>query len=95
MEDAIADIKAGRLDAVLGGALVLADWLDSPDRGGSCCAFAGPDLKDPAWFGDGAGIAIRKEDTDLVEMFNAALKDIIADGTYKTINDKYFKVSVY
>ncbi len=95
MDDAIADLAAGRIEAVLGGAITLSDWLASPDRGGACCAFAGPDLKDPAVFGEGAGIAIRKDDTDLVAKFNAALQEILADGTYKKVNDKYFKVSIY
>ncbi len=45
--------------------------------------------------GDGAGIAVRKEDEDLKQMFNEALAEIIADGTYKTINEKYFPFSIY
>ena len=28
-------------------------------------------------------------------MFNKAIAEIIADGTYKTINDKYFAFDVY
>lgn len=95
MDDALADLAAGRIDAVLGGALVLADWLDKADGGGSCCTLSGPELRDTAWFGEGAGIAVRKEDGDLVQLLNAALKAIVADGTYKSINDKYFKVSIY
>jgi polar amino acid transport system substrate-binding protein len=50
---------------------------------------------DPVINGEGAGIGLRKEDTDLKEMFNKALAEIIADGTYKTINDKYFAFDVY
>jgi polar amino acid transport system substrate-binding protein len=50
---------------------------------------------DPVINGEGAGIGVRKEDTDLKEMFNKALAEIIADGTYKAINDKYFAFDVY
>ncbi|HVL00978.1 MAG TPA: transporter substrate-binding domain-containing protein [Dongiaceae bacterium] len=39
------------------------------------------------------GIAIRKNDP-LREKLNAALKEIIADGTYKKINDQYFPFSI-
>ena len=57
--------------------------------------FIGPDLTDARWFGEGAGIALRKEDTELAEMFNAAIDKIRADGTYKKIQDKYFDFNVY
>ncbi|RFQ09594.1 amino acid ABC transporter, partial [Pseudomonas sp. ATCC 13867] len=31
----------------------------------------------------------------LREKLNAALKEIVDDGTYKKINDKYFPFSIY
>ena len=55
----------------------------------------GPMENDPAYFGEGAGIALRKGEDDLKEMFNKALATIIENGTYKQINDKYFDFSVY
>ncbi len=88
-----ADLAAGRLDAQLADKLVLFEWLKTKD--GQCCKFTGPDIKDPKWFGEGAGIAVRKEDKDLKEMLNKALKEILADGTYEKINKKYFPFSIY
>jgi polar amino acid transport system substrate-binding protein len=88
-----ADLAAGRLDAQLADKLVLYEWLKTKD--GQCCKFIGPDIKDPRWFGEGAGIAVRKEDQDLKAMFNKALKEILADGTYEKINKKYFPFSIY
>ena len=38
---------------------------------------------------------MRQEDTELLGKLNAALKAIRADGTYKTINDKYFPIDVF
>ena len=38
---------------------------------------------------------MRKGDKELVDKLNAAIKAIRADGTYKKINDKYFKFDVY
>ena len=35
------------------------------------------------------------DEQDLVDAFNAAIKQIRADGTYKAINDKYFTYDVY
>jgi polar amino acid transport system substrate-binding protein len=92
-DEANADLAAGRLDAILADSIVELDFLNKKD--GACCQFAGPDFKDPEFFGSGAGIGLRKEDTKLKEAFNAAIKEIIADGTYKKINDKYFPFSIY
>jgi len=39
---------------------------------------------------DYSGIIVRKGDDDLVASINKALTEIKADGTYKTISDKYF-----
>jgi len=88
-----ADLASGRLDIQLADKLVLFEWLKTKD--GQCCKFVGPDIKDPKWFGEGAGIAVRKEDKDLKAMFNKALKEILADGTYAKINKKYFPFSIY
>lgn len=88
------DLKSGRVDAVVvdkfegqGG------FLSTPD--GKGFAFVGPDLTDVRYFGTGAGVAVRKEDTDLRDRFNAALKTIRANGTWKKIADQYFDFDVY
>ena len=44
---------------------------------------------------DGVDFAIRKGETALKTELNAAIKAIRANGTYKKINDKYFKIDVY
>ena len=43
----------------------------------------------------GAGIAIRKGEDELKDMFNKAIDAIRANGKYKEINDKYFQFDVY
>ncbi len=40
------------------------------------------------------GIAIRKEDTDLLNAVNKALTDMKADGTYEKISKKWFGVDI-
>jgi polar amino acid transport system substrate-binding protein len=87
------DLASGRIDAVIDGVVVLSDWLASEQ--GACCRILGTLTPDLAINGPGAGIGVRKDDTDLKEMLNAAIDAIRADGTYKEINDKYFSFDVY
>jgi len=93
-DEAYLDLTAGRVDMLLADSIALSDgFLKKPE--GADYQFIGPDLSDPKWFGEGAGIAIRKEDKDLVEKFNMAIEKIRSDGTYQTIQDKYFDFNVY
>jgi len=93
-ENADLDLTAGRLDLVLADSIVLLEgFLNKPE--GENFAFVGPELKDPKWFGDGAGIAVRPGDVKLKDAFNRALAEIRKDGTYEKIDAKYFPFSIY
>jgi arginine/ornithine transport system substrate-binding protein len=93
-DDAYLDLKAGRVDMLLADSVAINDgFLKKPE--GKDYQFIGPDLSEPKYFGEGVGIACRKKDTDLVELFNKAIDQIRADGTYKKIQDKYFDFNVY
>jgi polar amino acid transport system substrate-binding protein len=87
-ENAYLDLSSGRLDGVLADKFVQYDWLKSD---------AGKDFEfkgEPVFDNDKIGIAVRKGDP-LRDKLNAALKEIVDDGTYKKINDKYFPFSIY
>ncbi|TIR24145.1 MAG: transporter substrate-binding domain-containing protein [Mesorhizobium sp.] len=89
-----ADLANGRLDAIEDDIVVLQQWLDTPD--GACCKILGQPSPQPVEiFGPGAGIAVRKGETDLVNKLNEAIDTIRKNGKYKEINDKYFKFDVY
>ena len=93
-DEAYMDLKAGRVDMLLADSVAMAEgFLKKPE--GQDYQFIGPNLTEKKYFGEGAGIAIRKKDKDLVEMFNKAIMQIRSDGTYKTIQDKYFDFNVY
>ena len=87
------DLANGRLDAVNDDIIALSQWLDTPD--GACCKLVGTITPVKEIHGEGAGIAIRKGETELKDRFNAAIQAIRANGKYKEINDKYFKFDVY
>lgn len=94
LDDAYLDLAAGRLDLLLADSVAVKEGLlDKP--AGKDFEFVGPDLTDPKWFGEGIGIAVRKQDTELREKFNKAIDAIRANGTYKKIQDKYFNFDIY
>ena len=88
-EEAMQDLLNGRLDVVLADRFMLQSWLK--DDSGGCCKMIG-DVEGTA---AQAGIAVRLEDHELLDRFNAALDAIIADGTYKAIRSKYFDFDIY
>jgi arginine/ornithine transport system substrate-binding protein len=88
------DIKSGRLDGTVADVVeVQGGFLGKPE--GKNYGFVGSELNMPKYFGTGAGIALRKGETALKGELNAAIKTIRANGTYKKLNDKYFKIDVY
>jgi polar amino acid transport system substrate-binding protein len=91
--DLYKGLADGKVDIILEDKLAIYDWLANT-KAGSCCEFKGADIKNTEYFGDGAGIALRPSDKDLLSKFNAALEKIQASGTYDTINAKYFPFSI-
>ncbi len=87
--DAYLDLAARRLDAIFADGLVLHEWLKT--RAGAGFEMVG----DAYELDEGIGIAVRKEDNTLRQRLNAALAAILADGTYATINARYFPFSIY
>lgn len=86
------DLLAGRVDAIVADTLAMSDFLDSPEGADFEIKAS---LSDDAIFGVGVGAGIRQEDTELVEKFNAAIKQIREDGTYDAISAKYFDFDIY
>lgn len=86
-QNAILDLKNGRVDAVFGDTAVVNEWLKQNDA----LATVGAKVTDKDYFGTGLGIAVRQKNTDLQGKFNAALDKIKQDGTYETIYKKWFQ----
>lgn len=87
------DLKAGRVDLVLADKVAIGlGFLAKPD--GKGFAFVGPDIDDPV-FGLGSGVGMRKADAaTLGPKFSAAMTALLANGTFKTLNAKYFPYSI-
>ena len=87
VDDHNLDLAAGRCDAVLSDVASALDFMDTDQ--GSNAAFTGPTFSGGPW-GDGVGGAIRKEDTDILEMWNKVIAEMAADGTTASITQKWF-----
>ena len=87
VDDHNLDLAAGRCDAVLADVGSIIDFMESD--GGVDVAFTGPTFSGGV-FGDGVGGAVRKEDNDILEMWNAVISEMSKDGTTAEITKKWF-----
>ena len=87
VDDHNLDLAAGRCDAVLADVGSIIDFMESD--GGVDVAFTGPTFSGGV-FGDGVGGAVRKEDTNILEMWNAAIAEMSKDGTTAEITKEWF-----
>lgn len=93
-EEVFRDLALGRIDAELSDSLISQEsFLSKPE--GADYAFLGGDNLDVDCYGEGVGIAVRKGDDALRDALSAGIAAIREDGTYKTINDKYFPFDIY
>lgn len=92
IQAASLDLASGRIDVMFADSGPVLDFLASPD--GKDFGQVGEPVYDTEILGVGAGIGLRKEDTELKQKFTDALAAIIASGEYKTINEKYLSVDI-
>jgi lysine-arginine-ornithine-binding protein len=92
-ENANLDLIAGRVDLVLADSIALEDGLLKTAEGADF-EVKGETFTDKL-MGEGVGFAVRKSDTALRDKLTAAIAAIRANGTYKTIADKYFSFDIY
>ncbi len=83
------DLGGGKIDAVLADKLALAGFLKDR-REGLCCRLLADAPRDPALFGEGIAIGLRKDDVALREAIDAALQAMTDDGTLARITAKSF-----
>lgn len=85
-QNAIIDLKNGRIDGVFGDTAVVNEWLKTNPQLGT----VGEHVTDAEYFGTGLGIAVRPDNQALLTKLNTALAAIKADGTYKKISEQWF-----
>ena len=80
------DLTAGRCDAALAAAVAFTDYAE---KSGKNVVLVGPTFSGGA-FGNGVGVGIRKDDTDLLKAFNKAINQARKDGVISRIAIKWF-----
>ena len=85
LQDAILDLKNGRIDIIFGDTDVLREmFTKNPEL-----TFVGEKVTDKRYFNNGLGIAVKKSNTALVENLNKGIAAIKASGEYQKIYDKW------
>lgn len=85
LQDAILDLKNGRVDLLFGDTDVLRNMFEkNPELG-----FIGERITDKRYFNNGLGIAVNKSNQALVETLNKGIKAIKVNGEYQKIYDKW------
>ncbi len=92
--EAQLELERGFVDAILTDKIGAYEWLTTGE-GSKCCSYAGEDLTDPAYIGEGVGVGLRKGEESLKARINDAIDAIVANGTYRKINNKYFPFRIY
>ena len=88
------DLVSGRIDASLTDAAVAElGFLQTPKNTGF--AFAGDAVYNQELLGEGIAIGLRKNEPQLMEAINRALAEMHKNGTYDTIQKKYFTFDIY
>ena len=85
LQDAILDLKNGRIDIIFGDTAVLADMISKEAE----IQFVGDKVTDKKYFGNGLGIAVNKSSKELLESLNKGLEAVKANGEYPKIYDKW------
>lgn len=87
-------LRAGSIDALFGDGLSLAIWLNGASSD-NCCVFRGGPYSESQFFGEGVGIAVRKEDVGLRHALDWALARLASRGVYAELYLKHFPIGFY
>ena len=84
----------GDADLLFDDGISLVFWLNGT-ASKACCEFKGGPFAEPKFFGDGIGIAVKRDDAQLKSLINAALKRLRESGRYEELLLRYFPQRVF
>ncbi len=87
-------LKRNEVEIAFGDGVAFALWLNGTDAAG-CCAFRGGPYTESRFFGEGVGIALRKDNQGVKRALDYALKRVSERGVYADLYLKYFPIGFY
>lgn len=97
VENALLDLKSGRVDAVITETPQAKEWLkknnppaDALSKGAQEFVMVGAPIHSEKYFGAGMAIAVKKGNTVLLTQLNQGLSNLKANGTLQQLVNKYF-----
>ncbi|HZL31846.1 MAG TPA: transporter substrate-binding domain-containing protein [Pseudolabrys sp.] len=93
-DEARAALKSGQVDLLFGDGVALAFWLNGTDSAG-CCAFRGGPFMESRYFGEGVGIAVKRNNDLLRQALNWAMFRLWEQGRFTDLWLRYFPISPF
>lgn len=87
-------LKRHEIEFAFADGIASAIWLSGTDSA-DCCAFRGGPFTESRFFGEGVGIALRKDNIALRRALDYALKRLSERGVYADLYLKYFPIGFY
>jgi polar amino acid transport system substrate-binding protein len=87
-------IRNGEADLLFADAIGLSFWLNGSESA-NCCSFVGGPFTESRYFGEGIGIAVKKGNDSLRQVFNWSLFQLWEQGHYTDLWLRYFPISPF
>jgi len=87
-------LRRKEVDLLFGDGIALAFWLNGTDSAG-CCAFRGGPFLESRFFGEGIGIAVKRNNDLLRQALNWALFQLWEKGSFTDLWLRYFPISPF
>ena len=94
-EAALDALSKKQITAVFGDGLALSFWLQSGQKEANCCKFIGGPYLSTDYFGNGMAIAVSKQDRQLQNALNYALRTINDKGKFAELYLRYFPIGLF
>lgn len=87
-------VRSGDVQNAFGDGVTMAIWLNGQEANG-CCTFRGGPFTESRFFGEGVGIAVRRDNQTLRRALDFALMRVAERGIYADLYLKYFPIGFY
>ena len=94
MRKAKAALQDGTVDLLFGDGISLMFWLNGTASNG-CCEFRGGPYTESKYFGEGIGIAVRRDDRKMLGILNYGLERVRQSARYDELIRRYFPLNIF